>query len=417
VPVPTPAWSTAVSPVAGPVTLYGRGYGHGVGLSQWGARGRALAGQTAAQILGAYFTGTTIGTVNPARTVRVLVLAGFAGAVTNPLTIHGRGGAWTIVGVPTAFPADAALTVWRTAAVVNGAKSTSWNLHVVAGDGVSVLYDGVAAASSVVISPVDPTALLQLDSKPSVLDVYRGSLRLLFGARSVSVVNLVGLDDYLKGVVPSEMSVAWPVEALNAQAIVARSWTLKHLRSTSVYTFDVYDDSRSQVYQGVLGENSTITALIAAQPGAVVLYGTGVANTFYSSAAGGWTENNEDAFVPASGVIGAKPLPYLRGVDDRAPGGLGYDAASPGYAWQTATITPDQLSAILAADPRTTVGTVTALDLTHRGASGRLYQVVIVGTAGQRTVSGDVFRVVYNVHRPKGTQAILSNLFSLTPIP
>jgi stage II sporulation protein D len=415
-PVPTPAWSKTITTVGASIRFYGRGNGHGVGMSQWGARGRALAGQTASDILAAYFSSSTLGAVSPTRGVRVLVLSGFAGAATNPLTIHGRSGAWTIDGVTATFPADAALTAWRTSATVSGVKVVSWHLHVVAADGTTVLYDGVAAGTQAVIRPAASTTRLQLNSKPSTYDTYRGRLVLTFTPASVAVVNVLGIDDYLKGVVANEMPASWPTEALRAQVIVARSWAVRHLRSSTAYTYDVYDDARSQVYRGVKGENAGVTALIAAQPGAVLLYGTGVVNAFYSSAAGGWTENNEDAFVPASGKISSAPLPYLRGRDDRAPNGTAYDAGAPGFAWQTASVTHAQLNAILAASPLTSVGTVTKLGLTHRGASGRLYQVVIYGTTGTKTVSGDVFCAVFNAHRPAGSASMLSNLFNAAPL-
>ncbi len=399
------------------IRFYGRGSGHGVGLSQWGARGRALAGQMSSDILAAYFSSTSVGAISPLHAVRVLLLSSFSAAASKPLKIHGRSGAWTIDGVTGTFPSNAALTAWRTSAVVSGVTKVTWHLHVVASDGTTVLYDGAAAGSSAVIRPADPTSLLQLDSKGSTYTMYRGRLTLLFHTSYVNVVNTVGIDDYLKGVVPAEMPASWPTEALKAQAIVARSWTAKHLRSATTSSYDVYDDSRSQVYRGVRGENAAVTALIASQPGAVLFYGTGIVNAFYSSAAGGWTENNEDAFVPASGVISSTPLPYLRGHDDRAPGGTAYDAAAPGFTWHTAALTHAQLNAILGADSRTSVGTVTKLDLTHRGVSGRLYCVIIYGTTGTKRVSGDVFRAVFNAHRPAGTAAMLSNLFNAGPLP
>jgi len=386
-------------------------------MSQWGARGRAIAGQKVPDILAAYFSSSTLGAVSPSRAVRVLVLSGFAGLAATPLTLHGRSGAWTIDGVAATFPADAVLTAWRTSAIVSGVKVVTWHLHVVAPDGTTVLYDGAVAGKQAIVRAATPSARLQLNSKPSTYDTYRGRFILTFKPTSLTVVNVLGIDDYLKGVVATEMPASWPVEALKAQAIVARSWTVKHLRSSTTYTYDVYDDSRSQVYRGVKGENAGVTALIAAQPGVVLLYGTGVVNAFYCSAAGGWTENNEDAFVPASGIISSSPLPYLRGRDDRAAGGTAYDAGAPGFAWQTASVTHAQLNAILAADARTSVGTVTKLGLTHRGASGRLYQVVIYGTTATKTVSGDVFRAVYNAHRPAGSASMLSNLFNAAPIP
>lgn len=415
-PQPTAAWSKTVTTVGATVQFFGRGNGHGVGMSQWGARGRALAGQTSGQILSAYFQSSKVRATSPTLAVRVLVLSGFSGVTTSPLVIRGRNGPWTIDGVSATFPANATLTSWRTVTTISGVSRTTWNLKVTAADGVTVLYSGRASGSSATVRPATPASTLQLDSKPSSYDLYRGQLRLLFFSRYVSVVNVVGLDDYLRGVVPMEMPASWPGEALKAQAIVARSWTVRHLHPTTG-TFDVYDDSRSQVYRGVRAENAVINNLIASQPGAVVLYGTAVINAFYSSAAGGWTEDNEDSFVPASGIISSTPLAYLRGRDDRAPSGIAYDAAAPGFAWQTPVLTHAQLNAILAADARTAVGTVLRLDLTHRGVSGRLYQVVIYGSTGTKTVSGDVFRAVYNAHRPAGSAAMLSNLFSVTPIP
>ena len=78
--------------------FYGRGYGHGVGLSQYGARGRAAAGQDYTAILAHYFQGTTLGTVANS-TIRVLVLNDFAASSTQPLTIYGRTGTFTIDGI------------------------------------------------------------------------------------------------------------------------------------------------------------------------------------------------------------------------------------------------------------------------------------------------------------------------------
>jgi stage II sporulation protein D len=415
-PAPTPPWSKTITTVGASIQFYGGGNGHGVGMSQWGARGRALAGQTAGDILAAYFGSSTVLPTSPTRAVRVLVLSGFKAAAASPLLIVPHGGPWTIDGLIATFPADASLTSWRAAVTVSGVTTTTWHLHVTDAGGATVLYDGTAAGSSAVIRPATPATTLQLDSKPSFYDLYRGSLTLQFHTGFVNVVNTVGIDDYLSAVVPAEMPASWPAEALKAQAIVSRSWTVRHLHP-STGEFDVYDDSRSQVYQGVRAENAGVNALIAAQPGALLYYGTSVVDAFYCSAAGGWTENNEDAFVPASGIISSAPLPYLRGRDDRAPGGAAYDAAAPGFTWQTASLTHAQLDAILDADARTNVGTVLRLDLTHRGVSGRLYRVVIYGSTATKTVSGDVFRAVFNAHRPSGTASMLSNLLSATPIP
>ena len=90
-----------------PITFFGRGWGHGVGMSQYGARGRALAGQTATEILAHYYAGTTLGTTNPARQIRVLVLTGYAATAARPAIFFGRRAGWTIDGIAKTFPADA----------------------------------------------------------------------------------------------------------------------------------------------------------------------------------------------------------------------------------------------------------------------------------------------------------------------
>jgi SpoIID/LytB domain protein len=414
-PQPTPSWSKAVTTVGSTIRFYGRGNGHGVGMSQWGARGRALAGQTASQILAAYFVGAVPGVTNPSRAVRVLVLAAFRPSAAVPLRLHGRSGDWSVDGVSATFPANASLTAWRTVAVVAGTSVTTWHFRILAADGTTVLHDGTAKGK-VIVRPAAAGTRLELDSKGSTYDLYRGSLTLVLASSTINVVNALGLDDYVRGVVPVEMPSTWPVEALRAQAMVARSWTMRHLHPATG-TFDVFDDTRSQVYRGVRGERTSTNLLISAAPGAVILSGKVIVNAFYHSAGGGWTENNEDAFVPATGVVSSTPLAYLRGRDDRAPSGVAYDAAAPGFAWSSASVTRAQLSAILAADTRTAVGDVLRLDLTHRGVSGRLYRVVIYGTKATRTVSGDVFRAVFNAHRPAGTASMLSNLFAAAPLP
>src|SRR4051794_142863 len=98
------------TPVSGSITFYGRGFGHGVGMSQYGARGRAMAGQPMPTILAHYYQGTTIGDLSPANPdIRVLVLDKFPATAAVPLTMHGRGGTWTVSGVTGTFPKDAIL--------------------------------------------------------------------------------------------------------------------------------------------------------------------------------------------------------------------------------------------------------------------------------------------------------------------
>lgn len=413
-PYPTPVWPTTVTPVAGSVTFYGKGYGHGVGMSQYGAKGRAAAGQTAEQILGAYFAGATPGTVSGARPVRVLLLTGYPANATAPLTLAGLGGTWSLGNLPAVLPAGATARAWRTTTATAAGTTTTWRVRVTAADGTE-LVPATVISGRPVATPLEPATTLQLVSKPSLYDTYRGTLTLILGASSAAVVNTVGLDDYVRGVAPVEMPSTWPREALRAQVIAARSYAVRHLHP-STGSFDVYDDTRSQVYRGVEAEKATTNALVDAEPGLVIKVGTTVVNAFFFSTGGGATENNEYAFTTLAGAPGT-PVAYLRGIADRSDAGAAFDASAPFYAWTTSSLTAAQLTTALAADPRTAVGTVTGLDLRRRGVSGRLYQVVVVGSTGTKTVSADVFRSVFNAHRPAGTAMLRSNLFDTKPIP
>ena len=151
--------------------------------------------------------------------------------------------------------------------------------------------------------------------------------------------------------------------------------------------------------------------------GTVLLNGTSLANALFHSADGGWTENNENVFVAASGAIVAGPVSYLRGSSDRAPDGTSYDKASPYATWHTATYSAAALSSILATDSRTNVGLLSTLDLSHRGVSGRLISVTLVGALGTKTVSGDVFRAAFNAGKPVADSGLRGTLFDLAPIP
>jgi hypothetical protein len=113
----------------------------------------------------------------------------------------------------------------------------------------------------------------------------------------------------------------------------------------------------------------------------------------------------------------AAPVSYLRGSPDRAPDGSSYDAASPYATWHTATYSRAQLAAIFNADPRTAVGASIRFDLSRRGVSGRLISVTLVGSLGTKTVSGDVFRAVFNAGRPSGDSMMRSTLVDTRPIP
>jgi stage II sporulation protein D len=394
-------------PPLGDLTFYGRGYGHGVGMSQYGARGRALAGQKAPAILAHYYPGTTFGTRSPGTIVRILLATGFVATAAKPLTVLGSGSTWRIDGIATLFPAGARLTLVPTAA-----GATTWALRVRAADGKTLASKTVSG--DIYVRPGSGATSLQLLST-STTNLYRGLFRIHLTTTAI-VINHLQLDRYLRSVVPLEMPSTWPAEALKVQAIAARSYAVSHLHP-GVGSFDLYDDTRSQVYRGRRSEVASTTAAVDGTAGQVLLSGSSVVNAVFHSADGGATENNENVWVSATGEQIVQPMSYLRGSSDRAADGSSYDKTSPNATWKTATYTADALSVILARDPRTAVGTLTAIDLSNRGVSGRLISVTLTGTLGTRTVSGEVFRTVFNTKKPPAHAAIRSTLFDLAPIP
>lgn len=415
-PTPTPPPPAGTTVLGATVTIFGQGYGHGVGMSQYGARGRALAGQDSTAILAHYYQGATLGSIASTTQIRVLVLSHWGATASKPLTIYGRTAAWAIDGIAKTFPIDAKLRVRPTTTTTSSGTKTTWRIRVNAPSG-AILHDG-PKPTTLVIRGTSGSSRLQVYSKPSSYDRYRGILRILTSsvAPTVTVVNDVRMELYLSGVVPAEMPSTWPAEALRAQTIAARSYAARRLRPGVSY-YDVTDDTSSQVYRGVLGEKAITNALVKATAGVVLKSGSSIANTLFHSTGGGATEHNENVFVSSTGAKVSTPVSYLRGSADRAPDGTAFDAAAPYATWHTQPYTRAQLSAFFATDGRTNVGTLTALDLRDRGVSGRYRSVTLIGSAGTKKVSGDVFRAVFNAARPSSDPLLRSTLFALAPIP
>jgi stage II sporulation protein D len=226
------------------------------------------------------------------------------------------------------------------------------------------------------------------------------------------------MESYLKGVVPAEISASWPTESIRAQTIAARSYAEYRLHPTTG-SFDVYNDTRSQVYLGYLAEKSATSAAVTATGGKVLRTSSGAKVTaLFHSAGGGATENNDNVFVSSTGAKIAGVYSYLRGSMDRRADGTAYDDTSPYTTWKTKTYTLAQIQAWFAADSRSNVGTLVALDLRDRGVSGRLISVTLIGANGTtKKVSGDVFRSIFNANRPSGDAMMRSTLFDLVPVP
>lgn len=403
----TPVDGPDPSPSPDPGTEYrfeGRGSDHGVGMSQLGAIGRARGGQTPRRILTHYYQGTELET-RPVedRIIRVVILQGVRASVASPLRVCGRRGRWRLAGVEGGFP-QGACARFRS-------DSDSAHVDVVAADGTT-LHEG--RAGDTFVEPAEEDTLLEVPAR-GTRDLFRGSLRVLTSKGRARVVDHVTVGDYLRGVLPVEMGPSRPGAALRAQAIASRSYAVEHLHPAND-VYDILDDSRHQVYDGVVVEADPTDRAIAGTAGVVLTYEGKVINAMYHAAGGGATEDARNVFTPADGSLGSD-TPYLRGSPDRDAEGKPWDAASSYDAWHTGAFTLPQLSRIMASDPRTDVGRIRRLVLSDRGVSGRLISVTLVGEDGTRKkVAGWLFKKVYNDHRTAGP-ALLSTLLFLDEAP
>jgi stage II sporulation protein D len=326
---------------SGPLFLVtGHGWGHGVGMSQYGALGFAQHGWSYQKILAHFYPGTTLGAA-PVAKVRVLLRAG-------------------------------ASSVRITSDVPYKAKDADGQSYDVAA-GTQTLGPKLKLKLANADKPkaLAPSVTFQAGGQPLELDGrhYRGSLQLDVVGGKVRVINVVGLEPYLYGVVPSEMPFSWHAEALKAQAVAARSYGLAVRKTDSA--FDLYADTRSQVYLGVDHEKAPTNEAVDATAGQVVLYDGAVATTYFFSTSGGRTASPADAW----GVNG-KTVPYLVSVPDP------YDTISPYHSWGPVAYGGTKLARALHVP-----GAATDVETTLNG-SGRVASLTVVTPRGHYAVAG-----------------------------
>ena len=377
------------------LVFVGRGFGHGVGLCQWGARGRAIAGQRAEEILAAYYTGTTVTAAIPREeTVRVRVHH----ALPQEARVYARQGAWRVEGVSGVFPPNGYLQVRLSSGQPPQVSVHAPEGHPLVGPGLGL---------PITLHPGDPNARFQLAYPQPAPTTYRGSISLVPSGTGVQTINTVGIDDYLRGVVAAEMPSGWPHEALRAQLITSRSYAYAISRTTGRRAFDFYATQTSQVYRGTAYEQPHVNTLIDQTPELAITLNGQVVAGYYSSTCAGWTENNEDIWS------GTGALSYLRAIRDVDVLGQAYDAASPYATWEVGPLSIPQLEATLNADPDTRVGQLQTLDFSRRTQSGRLTHVTVTGSDATLTVRASTFLNSIANYGPDGADRLWSANFAV----
>jgi stage II sporulation protein D len=331
------------------MVISGAGFGHGVGMSQWGAYGFAKHGFDYRTILAHYYSGTAIGSAPTGATVRVLLQA-------DRRSISFIGGN----------------TIGR-----HQLTTTTLYRATAAGRG-RIALRGPSPKPLVLPAPLTIATAAPFTLRGRAINGvrdgrYRGALLLRIAPSGrLDVIDSVDLEDYVRGVVAAEADPSWPQAALQAQAVAARTYAITTSRSAS-RGFDQYPDTRSQQYGGVGAETAASDTAVSSTRGQIVVYGDKPAVTYFFDSSGGMTENVENVF------LGSSPEPWLRAVADP------YDDSAPHHAWGPLRFTLADAQRRLTGIVK---GTFQGIDVTKRGASPRVVTADIVGSGGRTSVTG-----------------------------
>lgn len=354
----TPSVKNTVTPSSGAITFKGHGYGHGIGMSQYGAEGGARAGQKYNQILAKYYPGTKLSTKSA--TIRVLL----SGDTTDGVRVKTRTGL--------KFRKLATNSVSALPAKVSGRTVTDWAIDPRKGDAKQNTLNYLAGSTWYAYTHFSgdaqfegPTSIA-LVMPSGATQAFRGALRSArHSTTKRDTVNVLSLEDYTRGVVAREMPSSWSLEALKAQSVAARTYGTRYLGSSKHY--DICDTTSCQVYGGVSAEATRTNQAVDGTRGKILTHGGAPALTQFSSSSGGYTN--------------AGSMPYLKAVADP------WDAWSGNkmHAW-TQKVTSATIQKKYA------VGTLRSISITRRNGlgeqGGRVVSLTINGSKGSKTITG-----------------------------
>lgn len=255
-------------------------------------------------------------------------------------------------------------------------------------DSYGDLITTIAADKSIIIGSGNVNdSIIKVDENR-----YRDYITFLNNGNIILIINHIHIENYLFGVLAREIPASSPVDALRAQAVVARSYTYTSLGKHVDDGYDLCASTHCQVYGGYEWEHPNTNKAIIDTYGEYITYDGQVANTPYHSNSGGYTESSEK-------VWGGK-LPYLRGVEDE------FSLNSPNSSWSI-ELTPRELGNSLLANG-INVGDVKDLEIVETSESDRVEMIKIIGRSGEEEISGDKLRNII------GANSLKSTLFSVS---
>jgi stage II sporulation protein D len=209
---------------------------------------------------------------------------------------------------------------------------------------------------------------------------YRDSVLVTLNNGKITVINELGIEDYLCGILPREVSPAWPLESLKAQAVVSRTYALRNLRRHDRAGFDLCTQTHCQVYGGVEAEDGRSNAAVEATRGVLLVYDGQMAQTLFHASCGGHTENPNNVWAWDS----VAPC-YLEGVKDKLCDN------SPHHRWEN-KVGADYIRKRLQKSGYD-VGSITKIRIAGTNSSGRTKILKIKHSKGQLSIAAAKFRM------------------------
>lgn len=371
---PTARADSAVTPLNSTITVTGKGWGHGIGMSQYGAYGAAVSGLSYQKIIAFYYPNTTLGSLSSGNKIRVWITA------DNDNRLHFLPASGLRIkdsaGATYTPPTGSSYTMWR---ISRSGSQRVLHYRNRSGTWVAKTPTGLTK-TRVWYAENTQAGYVKVSMPGGKIRDLRGRVALRFSGSSAKVVNTLPMESYLRSVVPAEMPTSWHIQAVKAQVVAARSYAARTrdlASSTAIY--DICDTTSCQVYKGLasrsgstrtVNETSNGDAAVAATANKVVKWGTSIALTMFSSSNGGHSAD------------GGKP--YLVAKEDP------YDGKMRNQAWSVS------LSSARIQSAYSSIGTLKSVRVVNRDGDGpwggRATSVTIAGTSSSVTVTGGSFK-------------------------
>lgn len=225
---------------------------------------------------------------------------------------------------------------------------------------------------------------------------YRGSIAIKFTSSGATVVNIISIEDYLRGVVGSEIGASSPDESLKAQAIIARTYAYSHKGRHSSDNADVCSTTHCQVYSGMKAERASVDSAVKATKAYIITHDGNPVTALYFATCGGMTSNNSDVF-------GGTQLPYLTRVK--------CDFCSKGskYRWNQEISVPELRAAL--AKENVTLGEAYGVRIDAPSQMDRVSYMIFQTKNGEQKIKGTTVRRIFDL---PSTTFVLGNKSELT---